>query len=72
MSDNTSSPVGFLALTYSGKSLHLQVLKSAAGFYIGTADEDGPCSRESTEYFETREAALEALASENWTQRRSV
>jgi hypothetical protein len=30
------------------------VLRSAAGHYIGTADDDGPVSRESVEYFPTR------------------
>lgn len=43
--------VGYLALTYTGKRLPLEVHLSAAGHYIGTADEEGPVSRESVQYF---------------------
>jgi len=42
---------GALALAYTGKRLPLQVLRSAAGHYIGTHDDEGPVSRESVEYF---------------------
>ncbi len=36
----------------AGKCFPLQVLKSRAGYYIGTCDEDGlPYSRESVEYW---------------------
>jgi len=41
--------------------LTLQVLRSAAGFYIGTQCECGPYSRESG-YFESPEAAGTALS----------
>lgn len=51
--------------------LTLRVCQSAAGFYIGTWDEDGPASRESEEYFEERGKAEAALATGNWTQRSS-
>ncbi len=54
-------PSGYLALAYTGKRLPLQVLRSAAGHYIGTADEDGPVSRESVEYFRSQHAADHAL-----------
>lgn len=37
-----TGPSGLLALAYVGKSLPLQVLRSAAGHYIGTFDDDGP------------------------------
>ena len=50
----------------------LMVLQSAAGFYLGTADEEGPVSRESAEYWPTEEAASRALAGQegvDWTQR---
>ena len=48
----------------------VQVLHSAAGFYIGTRDADGaPCSRESNEYFPLRSRADRALARGTWTQR---
>lgn len=49
--------VGYLALAYTGKRLPLQVRHSAAGHYIGTADEDGPVSRESVEYFRSQHVA---------------
>jgi hypothetical protein len=45
------------------------VLCSAAGHYIGTADEDGPVSRESVEYFRSQHAADHALATGRWQQR---
>lgn len=59
---------GKLAKNYCGVELPLQVLKNQAGYYIGTFDEDGPCSRESVEYFPTKEAALAALETGKWTQ----
>jgi hypothetical protein len=45
------------------------VLKSTAGYYIGTATEEGPCSRESLEYWPSDTAAQQALSSGAWTQR---
>jgi len=62
---------GLLALTYVGKRLPLQVLRSAAGHYIGTFD-GGPVTRESVEYFPTDEAARHALETGAWTQRRHL
>lgn len=61
--------IGYLALAYIGKRLPLQVRQSAAGHYIGTADEDGPVSRESVEYFRSQHAADHALATGRWQQR---
>ena len=61
---------GILALQWCGKRLEIQVLESAAGHYIGTMDpQEGPCSRESVEYFPTKQAADAALKSGDWTQR---
>lgn len=60
---------GKLANEYCNVLLPLRVLQSAAGFYLGTIGPDGPCSRESVEYFPTRERADAALASGDWTQR---
>lgn len=60
---------GELARSYLNKRLELQVLQSAAGWYIGTANEEGPCSRESNEYFESRAKADDALANGNWSQK---
>ena len=65
-----SGTYGLLAWEYCKKRLSLQVLKSNAGFYIGTFDsEGGPCSRESVEYFRTREQAQMALDDSTWTQK---
>lgn len=64
--------VGMLAREYCNKRLPLQVLQSAAGFYLGTADEEGPVSRESAEYWRTAAQAEKALAGkpgQDWTQR---
>ena len=48
---------------------NLKVLQSAAGFYIGTVDEDGfPDSRESQEYWPTKEAAKKSLTDGSWTR----
>lgn len=65
---DNSSLVGLLALIHLGKRLPLQVLHSAAGYYIGTFD-DVPVSRESVEYFQDRRTALRALRIGMWTQR---
>lgn len=43
-----------------GEVLHLKVLRSAAGYYIGTMCNCGPYSRESG-YYSTKEYAEEAL-----------
>ncbi len=61
--------IGYLALTYVGKRLPLQVRHSAAGYFIGTVDESGPISRESFEYFRSYQAADQALATGCWQQR---
>lgn len=61
--------IGYVALAYTGKRLPLQVCQSAAGHYIGTADENGPVSRESVEYFHSQRAAEHALATVRWQQR---
>ncbi|WP_337261511.1 MULTISPECIES: hypothetical protein [unclassified Serratia (in: enterobacteria)] len=61
---------GPLAREYVGISLPLEILRSAAGYYIGTSDAEGPVSRESLEYFEDAAAAQRALDTGCWTQRR--
>ncbi|QDF99713.1 hypothetical protein CJ010_10725 [Azoarcus sp. DD4] len=61
--------IDFLALAYTGKRPPLQVRRSAAGHYLGTADENGPVSRESVEYFRSQHAADHALATGRWQQR---
>lgn len=60
---------GHLAQRYGCGNLPLKVLSSAAGYYIGTVDDDGPISRESAEYFKTKPQAQQALESGVWAQR---
>lgn len=60
--------VGKLAREH-GYRLPLQICESAAGFYLGTADDSGPVSRESVEYFSTPEQAQHALETGVWNQR---
>jgi len=61
---------GKLAKSTLGKEFELQVLRSPAGFYIGTKNEESaPVSRESEEYFQDEKQAVEALKSGKWTQR---
>lgn len=60
---------GHLAMKYDGVELPLQVLPSRGAFYLGTADHEGPLSRESAEYWPTQAAAEQALATGAWTQR---
>lgn len=59
---------GMLAMLV-GQRVPLQVLRSAAGYYIGTFDHEGPVSRESVEYWPHRTQAEDALRSGGWTQR---
>ena len=62
--------IGYIALTFTGMELEMQVCKSAAGFYVGTMDPMlGPVSRESVEYYRTNEEAHSALINNTFTQR---
>lgn len=66
----SQTDAGQLAYRELGLILPVQVLRSAAGFYLGTSNEDDfPVSRESVEYFKTQGQAVQALASGDWTQR---
>ena len=67
-----SPQFGLLAQTFAGRELPLEVLRSAAGYYLGTWDEEGPFTRESQEYFSNQQAAQDALESGDWTQRQSL
>ena len=62
-------PIGVLAKAYCNRSLPLQILQSARGFYIGTCSDEGPCSRESVQYWPCQAQAEQALATGRWTQR---
>lgn len=54
----------------AGKVFPLEVCKSAAGYYLGTLNEEGePFTRESVEYWRKQEAAEAALAKGAWTQK---
>lgn len=69
--DGSSQPLryGKLAQQCLKVNLPLQVLQSAAGYYLGTRDDDGPCSRESVEYWPDRAQAEAALNNGCWTQK---
>lgn len=69
MTSMLDKPVGHLAYRDLGFQLPVTVLRSGAGYYLGTLNDEGPVSRESEEYFTTHEQALQALASGSWTQR---
>jgi hypothetical protein len=55
-----------------GRELELDIYYSGAGFYLGTYSEDGPYTRESREYWRTREQAQRALETGQWTQRKHL
>lgn len=61
---------GFIA-GQLGYDLELSVLKSSAGYYIGTSMDSMPVSRESVEYWESESDAETALRHGSFTQRRS-
>ena len=52
-----------------GLRLPVQILQSYAGWYLGSANEEGPVSRESLEYWPRKEQAQNALNEGLWTQR---
>jgi hypothetical protein len=67
--DALSEPYGRIAMC-CGFHLPLKVMKSNAGYYIGTMTVDSvPVSRESLESWTTAEKAQKALNSDDWTQR---
>ena len=58
---------------HDGHRRSIEVLKSAAGYYLGTTDGDGtPYSRESSDYWATAELARAALESGAWQGRNGV
>ena len=61
--------IGKLAKKVCGVELPVKVLESQAGLYLGTEDGGIPFSRESAEYFVTRNLAEAALACGKFTQR---
>jgi hypothetical protein len=70
MTEDARQQYGKLAAEFGKRRLPLEVCQSPAGFYIGTKEKNQPFSRESVEYWRTREEADEALLSpEKWTQK---
>lgn len=66
----TNPLVGVLALQYCQIELPVKVMRSQAGYYIGTQNEDGaPCSRESVEYWTTHAEATQCLVKVTWRQK---
>jgi len=61
--------IGQLAMEFCHKALPVVVCESQRGFFIGTTDEGFQCSRESDEYWATRNAAATALITGAWTQK---
>lgn len=71
MTGGVKQQYGRLAAEFGKRRLPLEVCKSAAGFYLGTREENGaPFSRESKEYWPTRQEAERALTLRIWSQRR--
>lgn len=54
------------------KGLELKVLKSEAGFYIGTTENGLPHCRLSRNYYETEKEAEEALNNNTFRDRHAV
>lgn len=69
MSTSASSNYGKVAFDVCGTHLPVTVMKSAAGFYLGTCNDDGPVSRESEEYWKSENQAHAAMLGGGWTQR---
>ncbi|WP_045861792.1 hypothetical protein [Teredinibacter purpureus] len=63
--------LGVLALKYGRKELELKVMKSAAGFYLGTEFNDSPFTRESG-YYDSKDDAQTALEKGTWEQRHTI
>ena len=54
------------------KGLEVKVLRSMAGYYVGTTDAEGPYCRLSEEYFKSQKIAEQALADRTFTARNAV
>jgi len=59
---------GLIAQKFGGANLPLKVIRSAAGYYIGTEEDGMPYSRESMEYWTDAASAQMALESGDWSQ----
>lgn len=63
--------IGKLAAS-CGFQLQVGVMRSAAGFYLGTTEEGIPFTRESNEYWPSEKAAANALKDGTWTQKQDL
>ena len=63
--------IGKLAAS-CGFQLPVEVMQSAAGFYLGTSEFGMPFSRESVEYWPTQKEADDALKNGTWTQKQDA
>lgn len=61
--------ISFLASNTFGHDVPMVACQSGAGFYLGYIDMTGPVSRDSQEYYGTKEEAEQALKDRSWTQR---
>ena len=61
--------LSYLATRTFGHDVKLGVWQSGGGFYLGHWDVEGPVSRDSQEYWATKELAEQALKDKSWTQR---
>ena len=61
--------IGQLAKEHMGLRLPCGVLICGNGYYIGTADDSGPVSRESIETYNTEAEAYYALTNNTFTQK---
>lgn len=52
-----------------GEKRPLEILKSAASYYLGTQTKRGPWTRESVQYWPSKEKAQNAWDTGNWTQK---
>ncbi len=63
--------IGKLAAS-CGFRLRVGVVRSAAGFCLGAAEEGVPFARESNEYWPSEKAAANALKDGTWTQKQDL
>ena len=69
MPSTRKTEFGQLAKEFGGQTLPLEILRSQAGWYIGTRLNGVPYSRESAEYYATADTAELVLNTRQWTQR---
>lgn len=63
---------GYMAFEVGGTRRPLEILESGAGFYIGTSNDGMPYTRESVQYWRTRDKAEKAKTAGLWTQRSNL